>query len=127
MLTVGDSIGPVHVTVRPEPMKVIAALQDDPNPIHWDASAAARAKLGDRVVNQGPATVSYLLRLAIAAAGDADAVLELRARFVANVFADDVVECTGTVVEVDTNSAVIDLIAAVDGRPVATGVTRISL
>lgn len=38
----------------PVTMKVIAALMDEPNPIHWDDRAVEALGLGNRQVNQGP-------------------------------------------------------------------------
>lgn len=127
-LAAGDRIGPLVIDpVAPGPMKVVASLMDDPNPIHWDAAAAARTGLGDRVVNQGPITVSYLLELALRAAGGPSGVRRLDARFLANVFAGDRVECTGVVSSLDAaaRTAELELTAVVDGSPVATATATV--
>jgi acyl dehydratase len=127
-LALGDRLEPLTIDpVRAGPMKVIAALQDDPNPIHWDAAAAARAGLGERVINQGPITISWLLRLAAREAGGAGGVRELRARFLGNVREGDRVECGGTASAIDeiAGEAVLELFAVVDGVEVAEATARI--
>jgi 3-hydroxybutyryl-CoA dehydratase len=126
----GLRLGPLVVDpVDPGAMKVVAILQDDPNPIHWDPTAAARVGLGDRVVNQGPITVSYLLELASRAAGGHAGVLRLDARFVRTVFAGDRVECCGVVMSVDlaAGTAELELNGAVDGHPVVSATATISV
>ena len=42
-------------------MHDMAAVLDDPNPIHLSGEAAAAAGLGDRPVNQGPVNIGYIL------------------------------------------------------------------
>ena len=44
-------------------MKTFAVALADPNPIHLDPEAVKAAGLGDRVINQGPAGLGYLLNM----------------------------------------------------------------
>jgi acyl dehydratase len=80
-------------------MKLFAAIARDPNTIHWDAAEAAARGLGDRVVNQGPTNLGYVVNMLLAWAGPT-CLRRLEARFTANVFADDAVVAGGTVTAV---------------------------
>lgn len=100
--TVGEAIPPfVIADVSPEKMKTMAALIDDPNPIHFDVTATKRLGMGDRVVNQGPSNMAYIVNLLIAWTGDVTALRGLRCRFNGNVFAHDRVVASGRVTAVD--------------------------
>lgn len=95
---VGGAIPEFRLTaVEPEPMKVMALLLRDPNPIHWDVSTVQSLGLGDRAVNQGPTNAAYVLNALIAWAGAPSAVRTFHARFLGNVLAGDEVVATGVV------------------------------
>lgn len=97
---VGDELPPFDVpAVSAEAMKTMAALLRDPNPIHFDVDAVRAAGLGDRVVNQGPTNVGYVMNLLLAWAGTPEAVRSLRVRFTGNVLAGDHVIARGRVRE----------------------------
>jgi 3-hydroxybutyryl-CoA dehydratase len=115
----GDRLGPITVAVDAGPMKTVAALIDDPTPIHFDVRATKAYGLGDRVVNQGPVTMSYLLNVLLLVP---DVTIErCSVRLVGNVLDGDRVVCEGTVTAVDDDGRVrVDLRAHVAGRPVAT-------
>lgn len=83
--------------VEPEPMKVMALLLRDPNPIHWDVATVQHLGLGDQPVNQGPLNVGYVLNALIAWAGAPSAVRTFTARFLGNVVAGDEVVASGVV------------------------------
>jgi 3-hydroxybutyryl-CoA dehydratase len=101
----GTELGPrVIESVDPELMKVFAVALDDPNPIHLDPEAVKAAGLGDRVINQGPAGLGYLLNMLHDAAPGAR-VEELKVRFSANVFGGDRVEAGGVVESVQDGRA----------------------
>ncbi len=69
-------------------MKTMAALLQDPNPIHFDPAVVRALGMGDRVVNQGPTNMGWVIDLLREA--DPDAVLSrLTVRFTANVLAGD--------------------------------------
>jgi acyl dehydratase len=82
--------------VSPEKMKLYAAILRDPSPIHWDRAEVAARGLGDRVINQGPASLGYVLNMLMAWTGPAS-VRVITARFTANVFDGDAVEAGGVV------------------------------
>src|SRR5207244_6377384 len=85
--------------VTPERMKVFAAIARDPNPIHFDAAEAARRGLGDRLINQGPLNLGYVVNMLAAWAGPAS-LRDLAIRFTANVLAEDAVVAGGLVTAV---------------------------
>ena len=96
---------PVHeVLVDPRPMKTMAALLNDPNPIHWDAGAVAALGMGDRPVNQGPLNMGYLMTMLARWSGGRDRILDFRVRFLGNVFAGDRARAEGTVTGIRTMS-----------------------
>ena len=97
---VGDAIPPFRIaSVDAEGMKVWAKILHDPNPIHLDPEVVRAAGLGDKVINQGPVNVAYIIN-ALEGAYPGARVEELEVRFLANVFAEDAVEAGGTVTEV---------------------------
>lgn len=110
-------------------MKLVAALMNDPNPIHLDPAAAARLGLGATQINQGPITISYLQSMIARALGDAGLIRRFEARFLANVFAGDRVMCSGTVeyVDVAAASARIACNARVGDKVVVTAVVEVRL
>jgi acyl dehydratase len=89
------SIGPVS----PEKMKIFAAIARDPNPIHWDRDAVAERGLGDRLINQGPANLGYVVNMLLAWTGPAS-LRDLTVRFTSNVFDGDTVTAGGVVTAV---------------------------
>lgn len=100
-LEAGAALAPWTVeSIDPEKMKVFAELLADPNPIHLDPEAAKAAGLGDRVVNQGPASFGYVVSMLRAAAPGA-VLRDLRVRLTANVFAGDRVIAAGEVERVE--------------------------
>ena len=77
-------------SVSPEKMKIFAALARDPNPIHWDRAAVAERGLGDRLINQGPTNLGYVVNMLLAWTGPAS-LRDIAVRFTSNVFDGDVV------------------------------------
>ena len=64
IMSAGSELGPWTVDhVDPDKMKVFAEVLADPNPIHLDPQAVIDAGLGDRVINQGPASFGYVLNM----------------------------------------------------------------
>jgi acyl dehydratase len=94
---VGTEIPPLAIEVSAEPMKTVAALLQDSNPIHFDAEAVQALGMGDRVVNQGPNNMAYVVNMLSAWAGGPGRVRGLRVRFLGNVFAADRITARGTV------------------------------
>jgi len=100
--TVGQKI-PVRLieAVDPARMKTLSALMRDPNPIHFDRSAASALGLGERTVNQGPSNIAYVMSMLGNWAGGVDRITRYRFRFLGNVFEGDRVQASGTVTAVD--------------------------
>jgi len=94
---VGTEIPPLAIEVSAEPMKTVAALLQDSNPIHFDADAVQALGMGTRVVNQGPNNMAYVVNMLSAWAGGPGRVRGLRVRFLGNVFAGDRITARGTV------------------------------
>ena len=89
-------------SVDPQPMKVYAAIARDPNPIHWDRAEVAARGLGDRLINQGPLSLGYVINMLLAWAGP-ESLRGLSARFTAPVLDGDRVTAGGIVTAVRVN------------------------
>jgi acyl dehydratase len=85
--------------VDPEKMKLFAAIARDPNTIHWDRAEVARRGLGDRLINQGPTNLGYVINMLLAWAGPTS-LRNLTIRFTSNVFDGDTVVAGGIVTAV---------------------------
>lgn len=100
-LEVGATIPSHEISAVPSgPMKVMALVLRDPNPIHFDPLALRRLGLPERPINQGPNNVGYVLNALTAWADDPGAVEAFHVRFLANVLAGDRVVTGGRVTEV---------------------------
>src|SRR3569833_2491090 len=91
----------------------------DPNPIHLDPKAVAAKGLGDRVINQGPANLAYIItRLQTAYPGAR--LLSLDVRYLDNVFAGDLVAADFKVVTTEGKRVTCEvwLNAAIQGTAV---------
>ena len=99
--------------VSAEKMKTFAAILRDPNPIHWDRDELSAKGLGDRLINQGPTNVGYIMNMLMAWAGP-ESIRHLRVRFNSNVLEGDRVEASDTVTEIHRIDGV--LIAECDVR-----------
>lgn len=97
-LAVGDLLPSFIITVTPQSMQVWAVILKDPNQIHLDADAVRAKGLGDRVINQGPTNLAYVIN-ALTAAFSGGTIEMLDVRFLDNAFAGDVVEAGGKVIE----------------------------
>lgn len=82
------------------PMKVMALVLRDPNPIHYDTEALGRLGLPPRPINQGPNNVGYVINLLLRWADDPEALEAIRVRFRGNVLAGDRVVAGGQVTDV---------------------------
>lgn len=120
MISIGDTLPAWRIeAVSPQNMRRLAETLRDPNPIHLDPAAVAKLGLGDRVINQGPANLAYIVNMLHSAFPGAQ-LLQLDARFLANVFGGDAVEAGGrvtAVAAVDNGTRVnCDTWLNVDGR-----------
>ena len=109
MTIVGQELAHFRIAaVDPEAMKVWALALHDPNPIHLDRAMVAAKGLGDRVINQGPANLAYIINMLSAAFPNA-AIRSLDVRYIDNVFEGDDVTAGGTVVEVGAEGVVCEV------------------
>lgn len=122
-IDVGTPIPEFRVTVSPEPMKPMALLLRDPNPIHLDPDVVEALGLGERVINQGPLNAAYVWEAVRAWLGDEALVRRIDLRFTGNVFAGDEVVAGGTVTGLDaeTGDLECELWLRRDGDDVLTG------
>jgi acyl dehydratase len=95
-------------------MADLAAVLDDPNPIHLDRDLVKRLGMGDREINQGPANCSYIVNL-LRAEFPGATIAKLQFRLLGNVFAGDRAVAGGEVVS-HTDDIVCDVWLEVEGR-----------
>lgn len=96
-LGIGSRLGPLRIeALSAERMKTMAALLQDPNPIHVRPEAVRALGIGDRVVHQGPRNIAFLMRLLGEELPQAR-IERFTVRFTANVFAGDDIVASGTV------------------------------
>lgn len=113
--------------VSTEKMKTMAAILQDPNPIHWDVEVVRQLGMGDRPVNQGPINMAYLVNTLTSWSGDPGALRELVIRYQSNVFGGDMVRCEGSAETVGGNLAHCSVTATVGDAPVITGTAIVEL
>jgi 3-hydroxybutyryl-CoA dehydratase len=100
---VGDALPPFTIeNVSPEAMKQWAVFLADPNPIHLDVEVVKAKGLGDRVINQGPINVAYMMNMLMAAFPGAT-IETMDSRFLDNVYGSDKVTAHGTITAVEGN------------------------
>jgi 3-hydroxybutyryl-CoA dehydratase len=128
----GDTLTPFRVeSVSPEGMKAWAKFLHDPNPIHLDPAVVKAKGLGDRVINQGPANLAYLINM-LQAAFPKGSIESLEVRYVDNVLGGDAVEAGGTIKEVSGDGAkhrvACEVWLRADARgPVLTGAAVVAI
>jgi acyl dehydratase len=104
-VNVGDTLKPFRIaSVSPDGMKAWAKFLHDPNPIHLDPAVVKAKGLGDRVINQGPANLAYLINMLQGAFPKAQ-IESLEVRYVDNVFGGEAVEAGGTVKDVSEDGS----------------------
>ncbi len=129
-LEVGQKLDPFVVEqVRGDTMRLVAALMDDPNPIHFNPKASQSLGLGERLVTQGPVAVGFLLTMIARNLGRADRVVYSKARFLGSIFENDRVECSGEIIDIDDEAkiATIACKAHVSGENVLTLTAQVDL
>jgi 3-hydroxybutyryl-CoA dehydratase len=85
--------------VEPQSMRLWAGFLRDPNPIHLDPQAVRAKGLGDRVINQGPANLAYIITM-LQRAFPLSNLEALEVRYVGSVFGGDAVEAGGRIGQV---------------------------
>ena len=124
---VGDALPPFEIVADPEAMKQWAVFLADPNPIHLDVEVVKAKGLGDRVINQGPMNVAYLINM-LTAAFPGGRIEAMDTRFLDNVYAGDRVVARGTITAVEAGRISCDFTLDVDGRgAVNSGTATISI
>lgn len=117
--------------VSADHIKIMALVMRDSNPIHFDVDAVAKAGLGDREVNQGGATMAYVLDLLAEWAGSRSALRRVSCSFRANVFAGDDVVVGGEVTSVSEDGdgvlAQCTIWAEAGGRRAIQGTAAVAL
>lgn len=131
-VTVGTQLPTRRIDeVSAEHIRQIALVLRDPNPIHFDLDAVQAAGLGSREVNQGGATMAYVMDLLTEWAGSRDALKRISCSFRANVFAGDEVLVGGAVSAIAEESGVrlaeCEVWAESGGRRVITGTATVAL
>jgi acyl dehydratase len=129
-IEVGQQLEPFVIeSVDAEKMKTMAALLQDPNPIHFDTTVTRSLGMGDRPVNQGPTNMTWMIESVQRFAGGADKVASIKIRFLGNVFGGERYEVTGTVTAIDAAAGIaeIEVSATSDGRPALGGVARVKI
>lgn len=129
-IEVGQPLEPFVIeSVDPEPMKTMAAILQDPNPIHFDTKVTRELGLGDHPINQGPTNLTWLTEFVQRFAGGPDRLVTLKVRFLGNVLGGERFECTGTVTAVDQDAgrAELEVGATSGGRPALGGTAIIKI
>jgi acyl dehydratase len=123
---VGDALPEFTIpAVDPAAMKQWAVFLADPNPIHLNVDVVRAKGLGDRVINQGPANVAYLINM-LMAAFPGGRIEAMDTRFLDNVYAGDKVTARGTVTAVEDTRVSCEFTLDVEGRgPVNSGTATI--
>ena len=129
-LSVGQQLDPYVVeAVDNEKMKTMAAILDDPNPIHYDVDVVKELGYGDRPINQGPINMAWFMSCAIHFAGGRERLRGTQMRFLGNVFGGERFVAEGTVSAIDeaAGTAELEISCSADGRPVLAGTATVDL
>jgi 3-hydroxybutyryl-CoA dehydratase len=129
MLVAGTEFEPWVVdSVQEDAIRSLAQVLADPNPIHLNVEVVQAMGLGDRVINQGPAGIGYLMNMLRASAEEVE-IEEFNVSLSALIFAGDHVVARGRVDEVTSESGKsrcrCSLWLEVEGRRVIEGTATI--
>jgi acyl dehydratase len=121
-VSVGDTLGPVTVSVGRETLVAYANASGDQNPIHQDEDFARSVGLPD-VIAHGMWTMGAAGSVVSEWAGDAGRVVEYGTRFTKPVVvpssgAEIVVEGVVKAVDAETGRVTVDLTTTADGEKV---------
>ena len=113
--------------VSADAMRDWAGFLRDPNPIHLDPDFVRARGLGDRVINQGPANLAYIINMLLAAFPGGQ-ITALESRFIDNAYAGDCLTAGGRMMQADASQAVCDVWLIADcNRPIIQGTATIKL
>ena len=124
----GDALPAVTIeSVSPQTMKDWSVFLADPNPIHLDVDVVRAKGLGERLINQGPINVAYVINM-LAGAFPGGRIEQLKSRFLDNVYAGERVTAQGTVTAVDGRRVECEFTLTAEQRgPVNSGTATILL
>jgi acyl dehydratase len=113
---VGGTLPPFVIeSVSGDAMKQWAVFLADPNPIHLDVEVVKAKGLGDRVINQGPINVAYMMNMLMAAFPGAR-IEAMDSRFIDNVYGGDKAVASGTITAIEGNRISCEFTLDVEGR-----------
>jgi 3-hydroxybutyryl-CoA dehydratase len=99
--SVGDELLRFRVaSVDPQVMQAWAVFLQDPNPIHLDPAVVRAKGLGERVINQGPCNLAFVISM-LQDALPGSFLESLDIRYVDNVYGGDTVEAGGKITAVN--------------------------
>jgi 3-hydroxybutyryl-CoA dehydratase len=120
---VGDTLPPFTIeSVSPEAMKQWAVFLADPNPIHLDAEVVKAKGLGDRVINQGPINVAYMMNM-LMRAFPGGRIAAMDSRFLDNVYGGDRATVTGKVAAIEGGAVTCEFVLEIEGRGIVNSGT----
>ena len=125
---VGDSL-PLFVveSVSPDVMRQWAVFLADPNQIHLDVEVVKAKGLGDRVINQGPINISYMINMLMAAFPGGQ-IASMESRFLDNVYAGDKVVACGRILAIEGDKIFCEFNLEAEGRGIVnTGTATIQI
>jgi acyl dehydratase len=102
-------------SVSTDAMRQWAVFLADPNPIHLDVEVVKAKGLGDKVINQGPINVAYMMNM-LMAAFPGGRIENMDSRFLDNVYAGDRVTASGRITAIDGDRVSCELSLDVEGR-----------
>ena len=104
--TAGMELPPFVIeSVDCEAMKRWAVFLADPNPIHLDAAVVRAKGLGDRVINQGPINVAYMINFLLNAI-PGGRIEKMTSRFLDNVYGGEKIVATGRIEAIEGNKLI---------------------
>lgn len=118
VIAVGGALPELTLQVRADPMATMARLLRDPNPIHLDTDAVKAMGMGDKVVNQGPANLAYIMNMLAAAFPDWR-IATINSAYLASVFDGDEVIAGGEVIRSEPDEIVCSAWLQIEGRGMA--------
>lgn len=100
---IGQELPPFIIeAVSTEAMKQWAVFLADANPIHLDVEAVKAMGLGERVINQGPINVAYMMNL-LMQAFPKGRIESMTTRFLDNVYGGERIIANGRIEAIDGN------------------------
>jgi 3-hydroxybutyryl-CoA dehydratase len=113
---VGDALPPFVIeSVSADAMKQWAVFLADPNPIHLDVEVVKAKGLGDRVINQGPINVAYMMNM-LMAAFPGSKIEAMDSRFLDNVYGGDKAIASGMITAIEGDRISCEFALDVEGR-----------